>query len=81
MLFQSTAISIIDYGEAAVPGTGCDSCEFAREPLLMFTLLFGTVGGMFGFLGIWALWKEMKAKPRNRFNVRELTGEAEKGNI
>jgi hypothetical protein len=60
MFFISRAMSIIDYGEVGIPGIGCDSCEFARQFLLNYSIIFGFTGGMLGAVGIWAIFKRMK---------------------
>ena len=50
-LFLSGAVSIIDYGEVSIPGLGCDSCEFARQFLLNYSIIFGFTENMFGAVG------------------------------
>ena len=60
MVFLARAVSIIDYGEVSIPGIGCDSCEFARQSLLTYSIIFGLTGGVFGAVGIWSIFKRMK---------------------
>ena len=56
----SRAMSIVDYGEVSVPGTRCDSCQFARESLLMWFVIFGAIGGVFAGLGVWVTLKGLR---------------------
>lgn len=57
MFSLSRAMSIVDYGETSVPGTGCDSCQFGREFLLMWFAIFGATGGVFAAVGVWVTLK------------------------
>jgi hypothetical protein len=66
LLFLSRAMAIIDYGAGNIPGMGCDSCEFAREFLLGYALIFGIIGGIFGTGGVWAALKGMKETIMNQ---------------
>jgi hypothetical protein len=57
MFFLSKAQLIIDYGWAYVGGIGCDSCEFFRQSLLNYSLIFGVTSGLLGGMGIWIIAK------------------------
>ena len=56
-LFLAQAMSIIDYGGEDIYRVpiGCDSCQGAREALLVNLFIFGIVGGIIGSFGAWFL--------------------------